>query len=950
MKQKWTLELRRLKLVGSVALFWLSTCGLSALAQSTDLRPDTLAPRNLGTRVQPINGRTQQIQGGTQRGTNLFHSFSEFNVPEGRSVYFENPTGVTNILSRVTGANSSNIAGVLGVGAPGAIGAANLFLINPNGIIFGPNSRLELGGSFLASTASSLRFNHWEFSTTNPQPVPLLVIDVPIGLQFGDSPKDIVNRSSTNDIGLQVQPARTLALVGGNVRLEGGLITASNGRVELGGVAGLETIKFSLRDSDIYLDALPANVERADIRLRNSARISVDSGAINIQARSFTLDSFPTQISALGLENLNAGNITISASNSVELFGPILSVDRFSGKGDGGVISIETGRLSVSDRAVIEANTRPSTIGSPGNITIRATDSIRVRGSSQISAYPLEYSMDSPNSSGGSLIIETGSLTIQDGSKVRGRQVSVYASNLLELIGTSAENNLAKYENDRTSLLSETQDNRNAGGISITTGRLIVRDGASISARTNGSGRAANLTIDAYDSVELSGTSAFNEQLGNRFPSGLFSGTSGSGAGGDLTIRTGRLLVQDGALVSARTLGAGNGGNITVNASVIEALNGGQILTTTNSSGSAGNITLNATDNIILSGSDPIFTARQGQFDSDLLNPDGLASGVFTRTQGTGAAGSLTIKTGELLVSDGAQLNVSIERVSNEIESDAGILDIEARSVQLDRGAIRAITTSGNGGNIELRIQDLLSLRRNSEISTSAGKVGAGGNGGNITIDAPGAFILAAPLDNSDITANAFEGGGGRVQITAQGILGLVPRTLEDLRTVLATEEPSQLDPDRLQTNDVTAISQTNSALNGQVIVNAPDAVDPNQGLLNLPTDVLDATGLIAQGCSVPSGQVANAFTVTGRGGLPPTPREALRSSSVLADLGTPAPQTGNPSSAAVSAQPTSSPPAPIVEAQGWVKGANGEVILTAQAPTPNSHSPWISSTACRVP
>jgi filamentous hemagglutinin family protein len=140
-----------------------------------------------------ISPTIDQINGGATRGTNLFHSFQEFNVSEGRSAYFTNPAGIENILTRVTGTNPSNILGTLGVSG----GNANLFLINPNGIIFGPNARLDVGGSFVASTASSIKFaDGTEFSAVNPSAPPLLTISVPIGLQFNGTEGDIVVQDS----------------------------------------------------------------------------------------------------------------------------------------------------------------------------------------------------------------------------------------------------------------------------------------------------------------------------------------------------------------------------------------------------------------------------------------------------------------------------------------------------------------------------------------------------------------------------------------------------------------------------------------------------------------------------------------------------------------------------------------------------------------------------------
>ena len=164
------------------------------------------------------NVKAELIEGGAIRDNNLFHSFSDFNIESGNAAYFASPDGIANILTRVTGKNVSTIFGNLGVD-----GSANLFLLNPNGIVFGKNSSLNIDGSFLGTTAESYSFeNGFEYSAVKPASPDLLTINIPIGLQFGANQAEIINRSNYSDPddiirGLDISAQETLSLIGGEV-------------------------------------------------------------------------------------------------------------------------------------------------------------------------------------------------------------------------------------------------------------------------------------------------------------------------------------------------------------------------------------------------------------------------------------------------------------------------------------------------------------------------------------------------------------------------------------------------------------------------------------------------------------------------------------------------------------------------------------------------------------
>ncbi|QDL07890.1 S-layer family protein [Brasilonema octagenarum UFV-E1] len=813
---------------------------------------------------------SDRIDGGATRGANLFHSFQEFNINAGRGAYFSNPAGIANILTRVTGGNVSNIQGVLGV-----LGKANLFLINPNGILFGPNARLDVGGSFLGSTANSLLFkNGFEFSATNPQAPPLLTITAPVGLSYRENFKNITNQSqavddSGNPVGLTVPEGNSLALVGGNVNLEGGILFARGGRVELGGLSAAGTVGLN-GDGSL---SFPVGVQRADVSLTNGAEVNVRSGgggsiAVNARNLEMTGGSF---LSAgigqgLGTVGTQTGDISVNATGAINLNNSdIFNQVRPRANGQGGDVSISANSLRLESGAQIGADTLGA--GKGGSLSVDAQD-VQLIGTTADGQFPSGlFASTQPNSTGdaGDLTIKTNTLLVRDGAVVststfgagKGGSLTVDAQDV-QIIGRTADGQFS------STLGASAQPNStgDAGDLTIKTNTLLVRDGAQVFTSTFDVGKGGSLSVDAQD-VQLIGTSA-----DGRVPSALGASAqrNSTGDAGELTIKTNTLLVRDGAQVQAATSGKGKGGSLSVDAQDVQLI-----------------------------GRTP-----DGQFPSGLL--------ASAQRNSTGDAGDLTVKTNTLLVQDGA-----IVSVASRGTGSAGNMTLNARSIRLNNNAsLTADTQSAKvdpnreQATININSQDLI-MSRNSIIATNA--TGENVIGGNININTG----ILVGFDNSDITANSANSRGGNVKINSRGIFGFQSRN-----------------PASPNTSDITATGATDG-LSGNVLINVVD-IDPTQGLFQLTQTVVDPAQQIALNPCVKG--FGSTFTVTGRGGLPSDPNKILSSDNVRVNLIKPVASTVS-STSATQKQPSQKPPVKqIIPAQGWIYNEKGQVVLVGYDPT----------------
>jgi len=897
---------------GSV-LFYL----LASKPTAAQIVPDPTLPNNS---IVPPNCTSCEITGGTPVGNNLFHSFEQFSIPTGGSAYFNNAQTIENIISRVTGGSISNIDGLIR-----ANDGANLFLLNPNGIIFGPNASVNIGGSFLATTADRINFaDGTQFRADGTQSSPLLTVSLPIGLQFGQAPGIISNQSvapladSTGNpvldddnnpipVGLRVLPGRTLALVGGSIGIPGGFLTAESGRIELGSVAGSGSVSLTPTDPGWVL-GYNSIQNFQDISLSQEAFVDTSGdrgGDIQIQGRRVTLTEGSQVVSVARTEG-QAGDLRVSASEQVELVGTSANGEFFTGlfndveqeaTGEGRTLTIETGRLIVRDRAQVSATTFGT--GRGVDLTVKASNSVELQGNSTDANSPsglFARVNEGATGNGGTLTIETERLIVQDGLQVstatlgagRAGDLIVRASESVELEGRTPDNKAS-------GLFAQVEEGAtgNGGNLTIETGQLVALGGAQISTAARSGGQGGTVSINASDSILLSGTSpiADPESISGVFVSAEPGATRN---GGELNITTGVLTVEDGAKISADTFSTGQAGNATLNVRHLIIRDGGLVGAGSFGEGPGGTLTVNASDSVLVTG-------------IGTIGSNNIASALFTEALASGEAGDLNITTKSLNVQDGADVSVSAEG-----SGSAGNLTITASSIRLDQGRLTAETQAGSGANISLQDLDLLLMRNQSLISAQAFN---DANGGDITIDAENSFIVAVPEEDTDIIANASEGRGGNIQITTQGIFGI--------------EERFAIPGNG--TNDIDASSQF--GVNGVVTINRPD-VDPSQGLVNLPDEPVNVE--VAQGCQAGGQQASIAFFNTGRGGLAPNPYEPISSSNIWEDVPRSTQRTEN--SARASASPATLSDK-IVEAQGWIVNEKGEVTLVAQVPASRSQS-----------
>jgi filamentous hemagglutinin family protein len=680
-----------------------------------------------------LQGPTFDIRAnlGQQRGDNLFHSFQSFNLNAGEIASFSGPDTTRNVISRVTGGSPSTIDGTLRSTLP----QANLYFLNPKGILFGEHAQLDVPGSMHFSTADELRFSDGSQFVVS-QPRPLLTIAPPSAFGFlSNTPAKITSTGGQ----LSVSEGNSLSLIGGDINLQTGTsLTAPAGRLNLVSVAspgqvtptatGLDMNGFTQRGhltaNQVKLEVSSGNGKGAGaIYIRGSA-IEVndsqiygnpqdkDGGVIDIAANELTLSKTDISTSTLGAGK--SGNILVNADGTVNISGQENGLFANSkGAGEGGKISITAKELHLTEGGQI------------GNGTFGAGNGrdieIKVSGAVTLSKEALIQNNSEGTGNAGAIFIKAAKLTLSDGSQLtsstfgagQGGAIVIEVADTISLEGYMVADNIYP-----SGITTSTLDRGDAGTIRLTTKQLKINQGATIESATSwgedidgvtyyATGKSGTVTLNVTGALEIAGV----EKV----------------AGTDQTVVS---------KVNSRSDGTGNAGQIVVHTPLLILTNGGQITTSVERElAEAGTIEL--------------YMAQ--------LQVNNQAS-ITSESRGAGNAGNIHISASDCVT-------IKDAKVSTEAKEAAGgnITITVPRLLEVTKGAV---TTSvkggeGGGGNVTLAAPVFVVLDKAKVIAQAVG-----GNGGNIMIKS-NQFVASQRPSASIIDASSQKGINGTVVITA---------------------------------------------------------------------------------------------------------------------------------------------------------------------------------------
>lgn len=786
-----------------------------------------------------------QIEGGTIGDRNLFHSFESFSIDATESVYFINPSSIDRVFSRVTGNSISQIDGVLGSRGSDA----DLFLMNPNGVVLGATARLDLQGGLFITTADAIQFGDaGVFSAFDAESSPQLLTVAPSAFLFNQLRPGSIESTAQN---LTLLADQGLTLLGGNVLLQGSRINHSQGNVEIGGISEVGRVELE-RDAESSRLSFGEDTNRADVSLDAlSSIITLGGGSTRIYARDLNLNgsgifpllilqAIPGTTEIPSSEMTSGANVLLNVSRKASISNESLIATGIFG-GDERLEPGSSGNIEITAASIdIENGSFVAAVGvgqsDAGNVNLTATEAITISGRS-------------PNGNASSVGSPTGVLpTIPTTGS--GGDVILRAPNISMSDGAGIAAINANTAGD-------------AGNIrAIATDSFVMDSGAFLRTSTIGQGNAGAINVSAENFVSISGMDANGNSTRVASSVDFVQNSTASRQGGEITISTGDAgiveLSERALVLSNVEFGAtGNGGNVRVNTGFLNVTSGAQLQALTRGSGNAGNVFIDVKEDVLFDGTtaDSVFSdATVDEFSSAALT-----SVEPTEPTSVGNAGNIKIDTNNLRVVNGARLSSS-----STGQGSAGDISVTARgdvqfsgtnlSETLRSGAYSTINENavGDGGDLIISA-DTLEVLDGALVTAS---ISGTGNAGIVSIDVRDRTVVSGvtPNGNSSLVLSRLNPGG----VGRSGELSILT--------------------DILEISNTGAVSSSTQGTGdaGNIVLRARESISIDSEILPT-TAVANTTGVFTRNFNL-------GVTGTGKGGSISifTPELTLREGGVL--------------------------------------------------------------------
>lgn len=843
---------------------------------SGTLHADVATDGSLGAWVD-LPGPVYRIRAelGKQEGGNLFHSFSRFSLRNGEAAVFSGSPLITNVIGRVSGGEVSRIDGIIANTIPNA----NTYLINPAGMIFGPQARLSVSGSFHAASAHEVRFAGGQHFSVNDLAGGRFSSASPTAFGFlGEGGAMRLEKAF-----LSVPPRQQLTFAGKELAMDDSLLSTVQGDIRLAAVN-------SQGEAGLDEDAVTKG-EPGVIQINNSFIDAGGQGGGRVVIRSGHFMLQQSIIAADGVGAENGRGMTIQAEEAIINGSVLSSISR--GSGGGGDIAVHAGHIEISgfsqltespSRLATDSTKSGPQAGPAGNISLQGK-SLTIKDGAFVSSSTVS------SAAGGNIAVKVENIQLSGASSINvnsgNAQITEAGAGGNILIQTKS-----LHLREGASIRANTATSSRGGNIHISSASMQLQSGAFVSTLSSGGGNAGDIEM-AVDDMMLHGHNRSNR-------SGIFSQTlatlKNAGKGGNIAVRTQTLALENGAFINADSFGGGQGGNININAQHSIRL-----------SGESSRIE----DDVALAGSSVISASARGEFahgtgghiniDSPLLTLSGGAQ-IGTSTYGPANAGSIMVKAAELHLSgENSQANPSSILSRSTAESAGpdtfprfgagGDLRITTDKLYLGQKALLNVATDSNGAGGRLFLQSgHITLEDGARLFAGSGGLGRGGqinihntgivklshsrietqtggaDGGDINLSS-GGYVC---LDNSLISASVFDqngveaGDGGNLSIrapfmvfqnTASRIIAQAVKGRGGNISITA----KGIYPD--YNLDTTVSASSAFGRDGTVVFNTPDS-NALAGVFLNPGGFLHQRTLLTQHCTLRRSSRRNRFLI----------------------------------------------------------------------------------------